>query len=156
MNNFFINAASDLLDNIPYVDPPVEPPLDPNVPLLNFENSPVTHSEILDVIKSLQNKTSTDFNGLSSHLIKQISYQIANPLKHIINLSLSSSIVPTQMKIAKVVPIFKSGDRRCMDNYRPISLLSIFSKILEKVVCNRLCTFLETNNILSGAQINRL
>jgi hypothetical protein len=56
------------------------------------------------------------------------------------------------MKIAKVVPIFKSGDRRCMDNYRPISLLSIFSKILEKVVCNRLCTFLETNNILSGAQ----
>ncbi|MFN9908220.1 MAG: reverse transcriptase domain-containing protein, partial [bacterium] len=39
-----------------------------------------------------------------------------------------------------------------MDNYRPISLLSIFSKILEKVVCNRLCSFLETNNILSGAQ----
>jgi hypothetical protein len=126
--------------------------LNDDIPLLSFTNSPVTHSEILDVIKSLQSKNSTDFNGLSASLIKQISYQIANPLKHIINLSLSSSIVPTQLKIAKVIPVFKSGDRRSMDNYRPISLLSIFSKILEKVVCNRLCSFLETNNILSGAQ----
>jgi hypothetical protein len=126
--------------------------LNDDIPLLSFTSSPVTHSEILDVIKSLQSKNSTDFNGLSASLIKQISYQIANPLKHIINLSLSSSIVPTQLKIAKVIPVFKSGDRRSMDNYRPISLLSIFSKILEKVVCNRLCSFLETNNILSGAQ----
>jgi hypothetical protein len=152
LNDFFINAASNLVDKIPQPDPPVEPPLDENVPLLSFTNSPVTHSEILDVIKSLQSKSSTDFNGLSSHLIKQISYEIAKPLKHIINLSLTTSIVPSQMKIAKIVPIFKTGDRRSMDNYRPISLLSIFSKILEKVVCNRLCSFLETNNILSGAQ----
>jgi len=126
--------------------------LDETIPLLSFTSSPVTHSEILDVIKSLQSKNSTDFNGLSSHLIKQISYEIAMPLKHIINLSLSTSIVPSQMKIAKIIPVYKSGDRRSMDNYRPISLLSIFSKILEKVVCNRLCSFLETNNILSGAQ----
>jgi hypothetical protein len=152
LNNFFITAASDVVGNIPYADPPVVPPLNDDIPLLSFTNSPVTHSEILDVIKSLQSKNSTDFNGLSASLIKQISYQIANPLKHIINLSLSSSIVPTQLKIAKVIPVFKSGDRRSMDNYRPISLLSIFSKILEKVVCNRLCSFLETNNILSGAQ----
>jgi hypothetical protein len=56
------------------------------------------------------------------------------------------------MKIAKVVPLFKTGDPKNMDNYRPISLLSSFSKILEKIVCRRLCTFLETNNILSPQQ----
>jgi hypothetical protein len=58
------------------------------------------------------------------------------------------------MKIAKVVPIHKAkgGSRGSMDNYRPISLLSCFSKILEKLVCNRLCSFLETHNLLSGAQ----
>ena len=66
------------------------------------------------------------------------------PQQHIINLSLESSVVPNQMKIAKVVPLFKNGDPLSMDNYRPISLLSSFSKILEKIVANRLCKYLET------------
>jgi hypothetical protein len=56
------------------------------------------------------------------------------------------------MKIAKVVPLFKNGDPLSMDNYRPISLLSSFSKILEKIVANRLCKYLETNNLLSDSQ----
>ena len=60
--------------------------------------------------------------------------------------------VPTQLKIAKVVPIFKAGDRACMDNYRPISLLSTFSKILEKIVAIRLLTYLDNNIILSKWQ----
>jgi hypothetical protein len=115
-------------------------------------DSPVTHSEVLAVISSLQNKFSTDSSGLSVHFIKQFSHQIAKPLQHIINLSLTNSVVLTQMKTAKIVPIHKGGSRVSMDNYRPISLLSCFSKILEKVVCNRLCSFLETNSILSGAQ----
>jgi hypothetical protein len=120
---------------------------------LVFTDSPVTHSEILAAIASLQSKKSTDFTGLSTFFIKQFSYEIAKPLQHIINLSLSNSIVPpSQMKIAKIVPIHKSGPRTSMDNYRPISLLSCFSKILEKVVCSRLCSFLEINNILSGSQ----
>jgi hypothetical protein len=57
-----------------------------------------------------------------------------------------------QLKIAKVVPIFKSGDPSSMDNYRPISLLSNFSKILEKIVVNRLTDFLESNKLLSQFQ----
>lgn len=56
------------------------------------------------------------------------------------------------MKIAKIVPVYKSGSRTCMDNYRPIALLSNFSKILEKIVAARLTSFFDTNNILSGSQ----
>jgi hypothetical protein len=63
-----------------------------------------------------------------------------------------SSIVPSQFKIAKVIPFFKSGDKSLPDNYRPISLLSCFSKIFEKVVCLRLLNFLENNNILTPDQ----
>jgi hypothetical protein len=70
----------------------------------------------------------------------------------VILLSLSSGIVPTQLKIAKGIPIFKSGDQTAMDNYRPISLLSNFSKILEKVVGNRLTSYLESNELLSPSQ----
>ena len=69
-----------------------------------------------------------------------------------ISRSLATGIVPLQLKIAKIVPVFKSGNTAVMDNYRPIALLSNFSKILEKVVCLRLYSFLDSNNILSGSQ----
>jgi Reverse transcriptase (RNA-dependent DNA polymerase) len=74
------------------------------------------------------------------------------PLKHVVSLSLNSGIVPAKLKIAKITPIFKSGDRLNTDNYRPISLLNVFSKIFEEVVHNRLMTFLNINNILSPSQ----
>jgi hypothetical protein len=73
-------------------------------------------------------------------------------LRHIFNCSFISAVVPQQFKIAKVIPLFKSGDRSLPDNYRQISLLSCFSKIFEKVVCSRLTNFLENNNILTPDQ----
>ncbi len=84
--------------------------------------------------------------------LKRIVLNIFSPLKHVIALSLSTGSVPTQFKIAKIVPIFKSGEKNNMDNYRPISLLSNFSKICEKVVANRLVLFLETNDLLTANQ----
>jgi hypothetical protein len=80
--------------------------------------------------------------------IKQFKFYLFNPLQHIINRSLVTGFVPHQFKIAKVIPLFKSCDKSSPDNYRPISLLSCFSKILEKVVGHRLVSFLELNIIL--------
>jgi retron-type reverse transcriptase len=68
------------------------------------------------------------------------------------SLSFNTGTVPSQLKIAKVIPVYKSGDRRMVENYRPISLLNVFSKIFEKVVHNRLTTFLNINNIISPSQ----
>jgi hypothetical protein len=81
-------------------------------------------------------------------LLKKVSNLICMPLKHIVNLSLAT----VQMKTAKVVPIFKSGDSTDINNYRPISLLSSFGKILEKIVANKLVSFLESNNLVSTQQ----
>ena len=67
-------------------------------------------------------------------------------------LSFEKGIVPSQLKIAKVIPIHKSGDKGCMDNYRPISLLSTFSKLIEKIVSNRLTQFFKDSNIISKWQ----
>ncbi len=87
--------------------------------------------------------------GLSSCLLKKVIPEILPPLKHIFNQSLATGTLPTKFKIAKVIPVFKSGDALDPSNYRPISLLSTFSKILEKIVHNRLFTYLDTHSLLS-------
>ena len=73
-------------------------------------------------------------------------------LSHIINCSLLSGIVPSKLKIAKVIPIFKNGHREDMYNYRPISILPCFSKNVEKIIANRLLSFLLKYNILYDHQ----
>ena len=73
---------------------------------------------------------------------------MSRPLETIFNASLSTGIVPTILKLAKVIPIFKKALQNCLNNYRPISLLSIFNKILEKLVYKRLHQYLEKKKIL--------
>ena len=78
------------------------------------------------------------------YFIKKIINFIEKPLLHIFNCSLKMGIVPDLLKIAKVIPIYKGGDSSEMNNYRPISLLSNFAKILEKIVHNKLTSFIES------------
>ena len=93
-------------------------------------------------------KTSQGHDHISTKLLKETIDIILIPLTHIIHQSFISGIVPENMKIAIIIPIFKSGNQEIMNNYRPISLLPAFSKLLEKLVCKRLTSFLETNHIL--------
>jgi retron-type reverse transcriptase len=70
----------------------------------------------------------------------------------IFNTSLETGIFPEQLKIAKIIPIHKKGNTRNINNYRPIALSSVFSKLLEKMVYNRIITFMEKNRIITEAQ----
>jgi hypothetical protein len=87
-------------------------------------------------------------------LVWKAFYQILKPIHHVIKTSLRgvTGVVPSQLKIAKIIPIFKSGDLTLVDNYRPIPLLNNFSKILEKVVYPRLSEYAESNNIITSSQ----
>ena len=85
-------------------------------------------------------------------IIEEVLHLIVQPLTYITNLSLSSGIVPDQMKIARVVPLFKTGDLSQFTNYRPVSVLPAFSKCLEGTVYNRLINFLNKFNTLSNNQ----
>ena len=71
-------------------------------------------------------------------LLKNIKYEIAIPLTIAINHSMEMGMVPKSLKVAKIIPIYKSKDKLVLSNYRPISLLSSFSKMLEKVLHKRL------------------
>ena len=81
-------------------------------------------------------------------MLKFIVEAVAVPLSHIFNLSLQTGKFPSMLKKSRVIPIFKSGCNLDCDNYRPISLLSSLSKILEKIVAKKLLTHLTTNNLL--------
>ncbi len=151
LNLFFTTAPQKIVDDLPPVSSP--PEIHFNNPVsFSFSNSLVTQAEIIDATAQLLPKKSEDFNGLSMFFIKKFIHVLSVPLLHLISKSLETGIIPTQLKIAKVVPIYKAGDRLSPDNYRPISLLPNFSKILEKVVSNRLIGFLDDHNILSNNQ----
>ena len=86
------------------------------------------------------------------YVIYKVTVSIAKPLAHIFNLSFSCGVFPDHMKIAKIISIFKNGQKTEFTNYRPISILSQFSKLLEKLLNLRLEKFLEANKILSDSQ----
>ena len=113
---------------------------------------PVTENEIIEVTKKIKCSSSCGIDNLSPVVIKKIIVLILQPLCHILNLSLSSGIVPSKLKISKVIPIYKKDNLHNVSNYRPISLLPFFSKILERIVCNRLYDFLFSNHLLNDYQ----
>ena len=112
----------------------------------------VTSQELGTIVNKVKNKTSFDADGVNMSVVKNIYHVIADPLTFICNLSLTSGVFPDKMKIAKVIPLFKSGDKNVYKNYRPVSLLPQFSKVLEKVFSKRLNSFLEKYELLSNSQ----
>ena len=114
--------------------------------------TPSSADEISKIIKSFKPKKSTGDDGISMHLLKQLGQSCNGPIATIVNMSLEHGIVPDAMKLARVIPIFKAKSKEMFNNYRPISLLSTISKILEKVVHKRLYSFMTKCNILYDRQ----
>ena len=113
---------------------------------------PTNSEELLKIVRKLKTNKAPGYDGIDNIILKHIINYILDPLVFLLNLSLQSGKVPSDMKIAKVIPVFKKGDRLCVNNYRPISLLTCLSKILEKIVYSRTMTFLQKHNIISDSQ----
>ncbi len=152
-NQFFVNVGPELAKNIPdpgpdgvYMDKLIE--RNPNSMFLIA----VEENEIINIVKKCKNKTSTDYNGIDMSLIKQVIEGVSKPLAHICNLSFQTGTFPNQMKIAKVIPLYKTGSKHNFTNYRPVSILPQLSKILEKLFNNRMDAFLEKRKLFSESQ----
>ena len=113
---------------------------------------PTNPTEIINITKALNSSKSQGHDRISTSLLKQIIHFIVAPLVHIFNLSISLGKCPNLLKVAKVTPVYKKDDPREISNYRPISILSSISKILEKIVYNRLYDFLNKNKLLNPNQ----
>jgi hypothetical protein len=117
-----------------------------DVPDMLLQNTTPEH--VKKIISKLQPKLSFDANGVSTKMIKFIGDVIALPLSHIFNISLREGVFPLKLKMCRVIPIFKAGNVQDCDNYRPISLLSSISKVLEKIVAQKLISHLLDNDLL--------
>lgn len=117
-----------------------------------FKFKYVSKVEVESYLKSIKRNKATGLDDLPAGFLKDTAKIISSPLSHLINMSLESGLVPTPWKAAKVNPVFKSGSKNDFGNYRPISILPIVSKIIEKAVHKQLTAFLEENKLLSKNQ----
>lgn len=151
-NDFFVNIGSNLAKNIvsPFNKSIYDTMSNRNSQNMYMYN--VEEKEVLDLVKSFKNKFSNDNQNLNMDLIKKVIYCIVQPLTYIFNKSFVEGVFPDDMKIAKVLPLHKSGERNLFTNYRPVSILPQFSKILEKLFYIRLEKFVSKCNILNDSQ----
>ena len=113
---------------------------------------PVTSKEIEDEIQNLNSSKATGPFSIPVYLLKILKTCLSKPLEILFNYSFINGCVPDQLKLANVIPVHKKGLATCLTNYRPISLLSVFNKILEKLMYKRLIAFIDKYNILYEKQ----
>jgi hypothetical protein len=113
-----------------------------------MENKYSTIKEIEQIINSLKTKNSFSYDGISTKILKLSAPFISSPINYICNRMLSQGVFQDRLKYATVIPLHRKGDRRIMSNYRPISLLTSFSKIFETIMLTRISTHFSKYNIL--------
>jgi hypothetical protein len=151
-NNYFANIGPQLASKITI--PPNKHFSDylQNPFPTNFHFNNVSEMTVSKIIDSLKSKSSQGIDKLSSILLKKIKSPLIKPISVLINQSLESGIFPDRLKIAKILPIYKKDNEHILNNYRPISLLPVISKIFEKVIFQQLHNFFKENNLYYNCQ----
>jgi hypothetical protein len=112
----------------------------------------VSEQDILDMISTLDANKAVGPDIISNKMLIAVKIQISKPLCMLFNKSLHQNIFPTDWKLAHVIPLFKAGDKSFPSNYRPVSLLSCVSKLLEKIVFKHIFNHLQGNKLLCKFQ----
>lgn len=157
-NNFFGGVGLDLKNKITPLDCTESDNLKdvkavtPDIVRPNFTLRPTNDVEVLAIVKKLQNHKASGIPNVSTYLLKECFKATIHQVVHLINLSISTGRVPDDWKHAVITPVHKSGSARTPDNFRPISILPITAKILEKCVHRQLVDYLENYSLLTTRQ----
>ena len=153
MNNYFATIGTDLAEQIPNTGEEYLVHLNRVAkPTTKFKLHQVNVNEVQKTMRRLKPKMSCSIDNLPTKIMKKLETVLIHPLTILINLSIKHNYVPEEWKTAKVIPIYKSGIKSNPTNYRPISILSCFSKILERTVAKQLMEFIELNSIINKNQ----
>ena len=144
-SSFFVNMGPNLASKIPHSNILCTKYIPGGRHLQSLLLSS-TYEEEINICIQRFNYGSPGWDNITSKIIKASCNHIVRPLMHIFNLSLTTGVFPTELKIARVIPLFKGGDPHVFFNYRPVSVLLILSKILERLIYNRILNYLNNNN----------
>ena len=144
-NKFYVNIGSTLAKNIPVVNKDPTSFITENA--YSMFATPVLSDEVKTIIMSINN-SSPGWDGINVKIVKQTCDLFLDALTHILNLSLVQGVFPNELKIAQVIPLYKGDNNMYINNYRPISILPVFSKVFEKVMYNRLFDFVNKYHLL--------
>ena len=146
LNTYFASVGSELASKISRTSLDPLHYMQPNQGR-NFKSHDINEEDLKKVFSGLKN-SSGGFDRVRPSVIKSVFDQIKYPLIHLINISFRYGIFPDSLKLAIITPIYKQGNKKLASNYRPISVLSVFSKIFEKLMYKQLSNYLNCNNIL--------
>lgn len=119
---------------------------------VNFQIPEITNGFVFKSLMNLDTCKATGLDGISAYMLKLAAREITGSLTHILNNSIKTSVFPTQWKHAKVIPIYKNDSSLEVSNYRPISILPVLSKILERHVHGELNKFLNLHKLIGISQ----
>ena len=151
-NKYFVNVGPTIDNKIPLSKRNFTDYLQNFTINHSFFLTPVIQKDVQEIISSLDLNKSLGPNSLPIYIMKICSDFFSHYLSKIINISFTTGVFPHLCKTAKVIPIFKKDDPLIVKNYRPISLLSVFSKIFEKAIYSRMYHYLESNDLIFKRQ----
>ena len=151
-NSFFTEVGPKLANSINYIGNMTHNSYMNRNCHTKFTFKTIETDTVTSAVNNLSSKNSSGIDGISTKLLKIIEPTINKSLTLLINQVLKTEIFPDQLKIAKVVPILKKGDKTTFNNYRPISLLPAISKVIERIIFNQLSEYLENNKLLNSSQ----
>ena len=151
-NNYFSNIGIQLANSVncpaemSYKNFLVNPVND------QFDFKLINRTDVIKAIESLNSKTSSGIDGLSTVMLKKIKMEICESLTLIINQSLKTGIFPDKLKVARVIPLYKCKDKKDISNYRPISMLPSVSKVFERIMHDQVYTYFNSRNLFYPSQ----
>jgi hypothetical protein len=157
-NSYFASVADNIINNSRktnsvYSDCPLEYlRLNCNQPNFSFTLKNTTAHEINKIIQSMKPKDSHGYDEISIRILKMSAPFILSPLTYIFNKILDKGIFPERLKFSEIKPLYKKGNAADFSNYRPISLLPSFSKIIEKLIYNRLYNYFDQQKLFAKDQ----
>ena len=149
-NKFFVDIGPKLASMVSESQTKLDQYLNLHQTLMGEAN--LSDDETKETLRSLKPNNSPEYNNIYSNMVNETSDIFFTPLKYILNLLLQQGIFPENLNIAKVSPIYKKDEEFLLTNYRPISVVPCFSKLLERIMYNQLFNYLSENSILYEKQ----
>ena len=147
-NNFFVNIGPHLAANIINTRDPLSY-VNTFMPSIIIHN--ISEYDVKHIILSLKS-VAAGWDNFPAYLGKKCINGYITPLTYILNQSMTEGVFPDLLKTARVIPLYKSGEKKNINNYRPISILSFFSKIFEKTMYHYISNFMDKHNLISKHQ----